>query len=147
MALENVRDGAPARRYSEIAVDDVDTKPPFDANTLEKLPTTKSTLPWRPCSPRDPVPSGPTAPRSWATSTRRVASYSLQALWRAARSGESPSIEKMPSVTTRIAFFASAARIRRRCRTKALVDKCRALCTLRVAAIAPLTQQLWAYWS
>ena len=79
MAFENVRDGAPARKYSPIAADDVAANPPFDANTLEKLPMTKSTLPRRPCSPTIPVPPGPTAPRSWATSTRRVASYSRQA--------------------------------------------------------------------
>ena len=56
-------------------------------------------------------------------------------------------MEKMPSVTTRIAFSVSVARMRRSCRTNASVERCRTRCTFGVAAIAPWTQQLWAYWS
>lgn len=63
MALEKVCDDPYGLRYSLIAADRVATNPPLDANTLEKLPTTKSTRPSIPCKPSAPAPPGPVA--SW----------------------------------------------------------------------------------
>ena len=52
------------------------TKPPFEAKLFEKLPVTRSARPSMSWRPRWPRPSSPRQPRSWLTSTRRVAPYS-----------------------------------------------------------------------
>ena len=92
------------------------TKPPFDANVFEKLPITMSILPSMFCRPMKPRPS---SPMSRGRARRRpcsVASYSRQSSCSAARSGVSESIENRLSVTTRMPFSVSLARIVCRCR-------------------------------
>ncbi len=64
----------------------------------------KSVNPW---TSHIPLPFYPMWPKSWAQSINKNALFYLHIFWYALRSGESESIEKRPSVTTRIAFSGS----------------------------------------
>ena len=57
----------------------------------------------RPWTYQNPFPVSPICPKSWAQSSNKKALCSLQIFWYALMSGESESIEKSPSVTTKIA--------------------------------------------
>ena len=64
----------------------------------------KSFKPW---TYHTPLPFSPMWPKSCAQSINKNALFYLQTLWYAIKSGESESIEKSPSVTTRMAFSGS----------------------------------------
>ena len=69
---------------------------------MDIVPTWMSTRPWSPKWSTEPRPLRPSTPEAWASSTNTAAPTSSAASTMPGSGAMSPSIEKTPSVTTRI---------------------------------------------
>lgn len=90
-----------------------------------------------------PLPVSPIHPKSCAQSISRKALYFLHTFWASTKSVVSESMEKRPSVTTRIAFYVSLSLVFLMASTIASKLRCGNFITFLVAAYAPYCRQLW----